>query len=351
MRAPLETRPLKQPEFGGLAEGQSTSISASEIQSALNSKVSEIAQKVLPGVGLFFILAAIFESLSGSTPASNSPAGITLVAGVVILGIGGILWHSSFPSRWVHAALSGAAGAVLVQAGIRFLKTAPTMPTVHILLLVIGISSMMLSWRWFNITLVASLSIFWGLAAWWTSSPGGLAAIRYLGSALAFASLVALLIHHRRLRSYRIRFCEQTLAARNKDLLQEIQGRYESAVRGANDGLWFWDLHGGKISVSARWSQMAGWPNAAASLTPDDWWGTIDGYHLEGLRAAVEAHLQGESAQLEYKHRIWRKDGTCIWVLTRGLVNYNDQGTPIAIAGSMTDITHVVEIEEQLVTL
>src|SRR6185312_4674543 len=165
----------------------------------------------------------------------------------------------------------------------------------------------------------------------------------------AFAVLAALLIHHRRLRSYRIRFCEQTLAARNKDLLQEIQGRYESAVRGANDGLWFWDLHGGKISVSARWSQMAGWPNAAASLTPDEWWGTIDGYHLEGLRAAVEAHLQGESAQLEYKHRIWRKDGTCIWVLTRGLVNFNDQGTPIAIAGSMTDITHVVEIEEQLV--
>ena len=137
-----------------------------------------------------------------------------------------------------------------------------------------------------------------------------------LSSVLAVASLAAVFIHHRRLRSYRVRFCEQTLAARNKEFLQEIQGRYESAVRGANDGLWFWDLDGGKISVSARWSQMAGWTNAASSLTPEEWWGTIDGYHLEGLQAAVEAHLQGESTQLEYKHRIWRKDGTCIWVLT-----------------------------------
>ncbi|MBZ5635735.1 MAG: EAL domain-containing protein [Acidobacteriia bacterium] len=220
------------------------------------------------------------------------------------------------------------------------------MPTVHVLLLVIGISSMVLSWRWLIITMATAIGV-WSLAAWlvFASDP----AMPALGSLFALAMPVALFIHHRRLRSYRIRFYGETMAARHKELLQEIQGRYESAVRGANDGLWFWDLDGGKISVSARWSQMAGCPNAALSLTPEEWWGTVDRYHLEGLKAAVEAHLQGESAQLEYKHRLWRKDETCIWVLTRGLVTYNDQGAPISIAGSMTDITHVVEIEEQLV--
>ena len=348
MRPPLEERLSIQPEFGCLAGGQSNSISASEIESELNSKVSEIAQKVLPGVGLFLVLAALFEAFSGAAPASRSVVAITSFSGVIVLAIGGLFRHSAFPVRWSHAALSGAAGAVLMEAGVRFLKTAPTMPTVHIFLLIIGISSMMLSWRWLILTIATAIGV-WIVAAGVVLAPSGYPATLVLGSVLALAALVALFIHHRRLNSYRIRFCEQTLAERNKELLHEIQGRYESAVRGANDGLWFWDLDGGKISVSARWSQMAGWPNAASSLTPEEWWGTIDGYHLEGLRAAVEAHLQGESAQLEYKHRIWRKDGTCIWVLTRGLVSYSDQGAPISIAGSMTDVSHVVEIEEQLV--
>jgi|GEM_PF-1296190 len=348
MRAPLDARPIHQPEFGSLAGGQSSIVLASEIESALNAKVTEIAQKVLPGVGLFFILAGIFEAFSRAAPASRLVVSITCLSGFIVLVIGGIFQHSAFRSRWSHTALACAAGAVVIEAGIRFLKTAPTMPTVHLLLLVVGISSIMLSWRWLILTVGTAMGV-WSLADWLVFTPAEHSASLALGSALAVASLAALFLHHRRLRSYRIRFCEQTLAARNKEFLHEIQGRYESAVRGANDGLWFWDLDGGKISVSARWSQMAGWPNAASSLTPEEWWGTIDGYHLEGLKAAVEAHVQGESTQLEYKHRIWRKDGSCIWVLTRGLVSYSDRGSPISIAGSMTDITHVVEIEEQLV--
>ncbi len=348
MRTPLDGRLSNRPEFGGLAGEQSHSVSAAEIESALNSKVSEIAQKVLPGVGLFFILEAIFEAFGGTASANRSIVWITSFSGAIVLVVAGVLWYRAFPSRWSQVALAGAAVAILMQAGMRLLSTEPTMPTVHILLVIIGISSIMLSWRWLIITVGAANGI-WSLGAWLTLTPVSHPAILALGSVLALTSLPALLIHHRRMHSYRIRFCEQTLAARHKKLLQETQGRYESAVRGANDGLWFWDLDGGKISVSAKWSQMAGWPNEASSLTPEEWWGTIDGYHLEGLRAAVEAHLQGESAQLEYKHRIWRKDGTRIWVLTRGLVTYNDQSTPISIAGSMTDITHVVEIEEQLV--
>ena len=348
MRPSLEEQLSVQPEFGCLAGEQSNSVSASEIEAALNVKVSEIAQKVLPGVGLFFVLAAIFEAFSGTAAASRSVVSVSTFSGIVILAIGGLFQHSAFPNRWSHAALSAAAGAVLVQAATRFFHTAPTMPTVHILLLVVGISSIMLSWRWLVLTIAAALGV-WTLGAGLNFTPAVYPTLVVLGAVLALAALVALFIHHRRLHSYRIRFVEQTLAGRNKELLHEIQGRYESAVRGANDGLWFWDLEGGKISVSARWSQMAGSANAASSLTPEEWWGTIDGYHLEGLRAAMEAHLQGESTQLEYKHRIWRKDGTCIWVLTRGLVTYSDQGTPVSIAGSMTDISHVVEIEEQLV--
>ena len=71
MRAPLDSRPIHQPEFGSLAGGQSSTVSTSEIKSALNAKVTEISQKVLPGVGLFLILAGIFDAFSGGAPAAG----------------------------------------------------------------------------------------------------------------------------------------------------------------------------------------------------------------------------------------------------------------------------------------
>ena len=79
--------------------------------------------------------------------------------------IGGAFLRSAFRTEWSHAALAAAAGAVMIESGMRLLKTAPTMPMVHLLLLVVGISSIMLSWRWLIPTIATALGV-WSLAAW-----------------------------------------------------------------------------------------------------------------------------------------------------------------------------------------
>src|SRR5580700_6931703 len=46
---------------------------------------------------------------------------------------------------------------------------------------------------------------------------------------------------------------------RNDDVLRESEGRYALAARGANDGLWDWDLGAHRVYFSARWKAMLGY--------------------------------------------------------------------------------------------
>jgi diguanylate cyclase (GGDEF)-like protein/PAS domain S-box-containing protein len=344
MRPPIET----PPEFGCLAGGVTQEVAEAEIRTALAEQAGRIGARVLPGVGTFFVFAALYDAVTGDPRTRVPIVAATCLCALALVAIGRALQRGARVPGGAHGGLSMAGAMVLLQAVVRLLYTPPALPTVHILLLVVVLSSMLLGWGWFTLTIGGSLAA-WGLLAWQIFAPAE-RLVAVAGSwTLALVTLAAMFIHHRRLENYRRRIREHIVEARNREGFHRIQTRYESAVRGANDGLWFWDLASGEIYVSARWSQMAGSPGSASSLSPEQWWDTVDLYHLEGFRAAVDAHLAGETEQLEYKHRLRRRDGSSIWVLTKGLATRDGKGTAISIAGSMTDISHVVEIEQALV--
>lgn len=126
---------------------------------------------------------------------------------------------------------------------------------------------------------------------------------------------------------------------RSHEALRESEERHALALRGANDGLWDWDLDRDEIHYSERWVQMLGLDDANLGGTPDAWFERVHEDDLSGLEAAIDAHLEGESDFLAHEHRLRREDGTWIWVLARGLALCDDEGRPHRIAGSLTDVT------------
>jgi diguanylate cyclase (GGDEF)-like protein/PAS domain S-box-containing protein len=127
--------------------------------------------------------------------------------------------------------------------------------------------------------------------------------------------------------------------SRTLDALRESEERYALSARGANDGLWVWDLRANTVYYSPRWKSMLGYADDEIGDSPDEWLSRVHPDDAELLRSAIQLHREGRSPHLESEYRIQCKSGETRWMLTRGLAVHETDGTAARIAGSQTDIT------------
>ena len=142
---------------------------------------------------------------------------------------------------------------------------------------------------------------------------------------------------------------------RAEEELRDSEERYALAVRGANDGLWDWDLLGEKIYLSPRWKAILGYAESDLSDRPEEWFDRVHPDDLHRLRADIEAHLGSSdlppslfAAHFENEHRIRHNDGRYRWVLARGLALRDRDNHAFRMAGSLTDVTMRKSAEERL---
>jgi len=134
---------------------------------------------------------------------------------------------------------------------------------------------------------------------------------------------------------------------RTEQALRESEERYALAARGANDGLWDWDLVANRVYLSPRWKGMLGLAEKDIGSDPEDWLGRVHPDDHARLAADIAAHVEGRTAQLETEHRIRHADGTWRTMLLRGVAVRN-AGKATRMAGSQTDITERKKAEEKL---
>ncbi|HEX9618458.1 MAG TPA: EAL domain-containing protein [Anaerolineales bacterium] len=136
---------------------------------------------------------------------------------------------------------------------------------------------------------------------------------------------------------------------RVESALRESEKRYELAVRGANDGLWDWDLQTNKIYFSPRWKSMIGYQDDELGDSPDEWFNRVHPEELERFRLEISAHLEGVTSHCENEYRMLHKDGSYRWMLCRGLAVWEENRVATRIAGSLTDITDRKYAEDKLI--
>src|SRR5262249_4937760 len=130
--------------------------------------------------------------------------------------------------------------------------------------------------------------------------------------------------------------------------LRKSETRYALAAKGANDGLWDWDLVNEDIYYSQRWMEILGiTPGKDCIPTRNCWFGLIHPDEREAVIAELEAHLEGQIEHFENEHRVLHGNGEYRWVLIRGQAVRNEKGEAIRIAGSMSDVTKRKRAEEK----
>ncbi|MEZ5287730.1 MAG: EAL domain-containing protein [Vicinamibacterales bacterium] len=124
-----------------------------------------------------------------------------------------------------------------------------------------------------------------------------------------------------------------------EDRLRASEERYALAARGANDGLWDWDIAAGTVHYSDRWHTIVGLEPGALAPDIDAWFARVHADDLTRVRRALDAHLNGRSSHFEIEHRVQHRSGHFRWVLARALAVRDRHDRPVRMAGSLTDIT------------
>jgi|GEM_PF-2292855 len=124
--------------------------------------------------------------------------------------------------------------------------------------------------------------------------------------------------------------------------------RFSLAMRGANDGLWDWNLKTDEVYYSPRWASMLGYESEQLEASISTWERLVDPRDKERVLVQTDAYLKGRTRTLDTEFRMNHKKGQTVYIRSRGFLVHDD-GEPVRLVGTHVDITERKNNEEELI--
>jgi PAS domain S-box-containing protein len=136
--------------------------------------------------------------------------------------------------------------------------------------------------------------------------------------------------------------------SREKILVQNLRAsedQYSLSIAATQDGMWFKDFQTGDEIFTLRWMEILGFSQgdirhdrAVSIIHPDD---------HERAAQTLRVHLDSKSPY-DLEIRLRHKQGYYVWVRTKGQAVWDENGEPIRMAASITEITDRMRAEDAL---
>lgn len=130
---------------------------------------------------------------------------------------------------------------------------------------------------------------------------------------------------------------------------RESARRFEFGLKGADLGLWEWNLATDELTINEREWQMLGYTPRKLPLKARWWQSLLHPQDAAMVLELHEAHLRGETPAYRVEHRIRHHDGHWVWVLGHAMVmEFDAQGQPVRLVGTHLDITERVHSQQAM---
>ena len=153
---------------------------------------------------------------------------------------------------------------------------------------------------------------------------------------------------NRRLRRTQQRLEEQF--EERQHLARQVQSSeriLREALDAVSDGIWEWNMATGESTVDTRTREIFGL-NPDKEYSSAEVFSFVDEQDLPQVMAAIQAYLDGSTTRYDQVFRVNRPDGRVRWVRGRGsTIETDDQGKPLRLIGTNTDITESKLAEEK----
>lgn len=131
------------------------------------------------------------------------------------------------------------------------------------------------------------------------------------------------------------------------EAVRRSEERYAHVVRAANDGLWELDLTDGSFYLSARCRELLGIPEMDSSEYAAAWTAVVVPDDRPGAAQVLTDAIDNPQGVIEIEYRI-QHDAAERWVLARALAVQGEDGEPVRIVGTLSDIHRRRVLEDQL---
>lgn len=135
-----------------------------------------------------------------------------------------------------------------------------------------------------------------------------------------------------------------------KNALEESQLKYDLSIQGANDGVWSWDIRNDNYNTSIMTKVNFGYSreDQESTDTMSKWQAYVHPEDLPKGKKRLEEYIENGNDVYENILRVRTANEDYRWILSKGKVIRGENGEPLRLAGSHTDLTEQMLLKENL---
>ncbi|WP_406656938.1 ATP-binding protein [Methanolobus sp. ZRKC2] len=131
--------------------------------------------------------------------------------------------------------------------------------------------------------------------------------------------------------------------------LKKTQERVELALKGADLGMWDWNLKTNELIYNERWAEMLDYEAREIKPKIASWMDLIHPEDIPAVKNNINLHLEDKTPFFESEFRMQNKNKSWQWILTRGkVVEWTNINEPFRLAGTTMDTSERKKFEEEL---
>jgi PAS domain S-box-containing protein/putative nucleotidyltransferase with HDIG domain len=143
-------------------------------------------------------------------------------------------------------------------------------------------------------------------------------------------------------------FIDVTEWVKAEAALKVSEERYKLATSAGKVGVWEWDLNTGDIYISPNLKAMLGYEEMEIEDKYEVWLSLFHPEDVKMVDETLNAFVEGRLTVIDVEARMLCKDGKERWASLRGTLIKDEDGNPVRLVGTDTDVTDARWLLESL---